>query len=395
MKSDISVVIPLYNKEKEIACTLRSVLAQTSQPLEIIVVDDGSTDGSAARVEEIGSPLIRLIQQENRGVSAARNRAMQEACGEYAALLDGDDTWEPGYLAEIERLIAAYPGCGAYATSFNVDDGHHLTPGDTPQTEGVVDFFTEALSHYVLIPSSTTLRRKPALSLGGFPEGMRLGEDQYLWTKLARTSPVCFSPARLVRYSKAASNRSAAIYRPEQTRFSFEDLYEPAARDSSNEYVARAALGKALVVSAKGGTAEAARAANSSPTPGTTGVRCANSASSTHCPSAGAVRCSRPTTAWPGRSPGKGCNETPGHNRRGSGRHDSRAKPPTNTLRQTKKSRHREMPGSSLCAKRKTTPLPPRPSWRYRRSPRRRPPPDARSASRPPHAPRREAPWYP
>ena len=238
MKSDISVVIPLYNKEKEIACTLRSVLAQTSQPLEIIVVDDGSTDGSAARVEEIGSPLIRLIQQENRGV-----------------------TWEPGYLAEIERLIAAYPGCGAYATSFNVDDGHHLTPGDTPQTEGVVDFFTEALSHYVLIPSSTTLRRKPALSLGGFPEGMRLGEDQYLWTKLARTSPVCFSPARLVRYSKAASNRSAAIYRPEQTRFSFEDLYEPAARDSSNEYVARAALGKALVISAKGGTAEAARAA--------------------------------------------------------------------------------------------------------------------------------------
>ena len=209
MKSDISVVIPLYNKEKEIARTLRSVLAQTSQPLEIIVVDDGSTDGSAARVEE----------------------------------------------------IAAYPGCGAYATSFNVDDGHHLTPGDTPQTEGVVDFFTEALSHYVLIPSSTTLRRKPALSLGGFPEGMRMGEDQYLWTKLARTSPVCFSPARLVRYSKAASNRSAAIYRPEQTRFSFEDLYEPAARDSSNEYVARAALGKALVVSAKGGTAEAARAA--------------------------------------------------------------------------------------------------------------------------------------
>ena len=64
MKSDISVVIPLYNKEKEIACTLRSVLAQTSQPLEIIVVDDGSTDGSAARVEEIGSPLIRLIRQE-------------------------------------------------------------------------------------------------------------------------------------------------------------------------------------------------------------------------------------------------------------------------------------------------------------------------------------------
>lgn len=395
MKSDISVVIPLYNKEKEIACTLRSVLAQTSQPLEIIVVDDGSTDGSAARVEEIGSPLIRLIQQENRGVSAARNRAMQEACGEYAALLDGDDTWEPGYLAEIERLIAAYPGCGAYATSFNVDDGHHLTPGDTPQTEGVVDFFTEALSHYVLIPSSTTLRRKPALSLGGFPEGMRMGEDQYLWTKLARTSPVCFSPARLVRYSKAASNRSAAIYRPEQTRFSFEDLYEPAARDSSNEYVARAALGKALVVSAKGGTAEAARAAKffAYTRHDRRTLRKLRILNALPVRWRGPLLAAYNRLAW--AIAGKGCNETPGHNHRGSGRHDSRAKPPTNPLRQTKKSRHREMPGSSLCAKRKTTPLPPRPSWRYRRSPRRRPPPDARSASRPPHAPRREAPWYP
>ena len=261
MKSDISVVIPLYNKEKEIARTLRSVLAQTSQPLEIIVVDDGSTDGSAARVEEIGSPLIRLIQQENRGVSAARNRAMQEACGEYAALLDGDDTWEPGYLAEIERLIAAYPGCGAYATSFNVDDGHHLTPGDTPQTEGVVDFFTEALSHYVLIPSSTTLRREPALSLGGFPEGMKIGGDMYMWIKIARRYAVCFSPKPLANYTKVASNPTASSYTPERTRYSFEELYDPSAPEEYNEFVARAALGKALIISAKGGTKEAARAA--------------------------------------------------------------------------------------------------------------------------------------
>lgn len=394
MKSDISVVIPLYNKEKEIACTLRSVLAQTSQPLEIIVVDDGSTDGSAARVEEIGSPLIRLIRQENRGVSAARNRAMQEACGEYAALLDGDDTWEPGYLAEIERLIAAYPGCGAYATSFNVDDGHHLTPGDTPQTEGVVDFFTEALSHYVLIPSSTTLRREPALSLGGFPEGMRMGEDQYLWTKLARTSPVCFSPARLVRYSKAASNRSAAIYRPEQTRFSFEDLYEPAARDSSNEYVAPRSTGQSPRRQRQrrhGGSRAGCEILRLHP------ARPAYAAQTAH-----PQRTARPLarSAARGLQP-PGLGDRP--ERDVTKRRDATAEAPADTTvgrsppppPPNKKSRHREMPGSSLCAKRKTTPLPPRPSWRYRRSPRRRPPPDARSASRPPHAPRREAPWYP
>ena len=98
---EVSVIIPAYNLEGYLDTCLQSVLAQTLGNFEAIVVDDGSTDGSAARVEEIGSPLIRLIRQENRGVSAARNRAMQEACGEYAALLDGDDTWEPGYLAEI------------------------------------------------------------------------------------------------------------------------------------------------------------------------------------------------------------------------------------------------------------------------------------------------------
>lgn len=298
MKSDISVVIPLYNKEKEIACTLRSVLAQTSQPLEIIVVDDGSTDGSAARVEEIGSPLIRLIQQENRGVSAARNRAMQEACGEYAALLDGDDTWEPGYLAEIERLIAAYPGCGAYATSFNVDDGHHLTPGDTPQTEGVVDFFTEALSHYVLIPSSTTLRRKPALSLGGFPEGMRLGEGSIPLDETRPHQPglllpgparalleSCFQP-----FGSHLPPGTDAIFlrRPIRTRRPrFEQrIRRPRGTGQSPRRQRQRR---------HGGSCPAAKFFAYTRT---TGVRCANSASSTHCLSVGAVHCSRPTTAW-------------------------------------------------------------------------------------------------
>lgn len=260
MKSDISVVVPLYNKEREIGATLRSVLAQTLPPLEIVVVDDGSTDGSAAEVERIDSPLVRLVLQENRGVSAARNRAITEARGHYVALLDGDDTWEPGYLAEITRLIATYPGCGAYATAFRIDDGRRLTDGNTPCTEGRIDFFTESLTRYVLIPSTTTLNRELTLSLGGFPEGMRMGEDQYLWTKIARAADVCFSPQRLVHYSKAASNRSAAIYRPEQTAYCFQDLYDPVASEASNEYIARAALGKALVLSAKGDTEGASRA---------------------------------------------------------------------------------------------------------------------------------------
>ncbi len=259
MNADITVVIPLYNKEAEIARAIRSVMAQSVQPHEIIVVDDGSTDRSAAIVEELQCPKVRLIRQLNRGVSAARNLAILKAETEWVALLDGDDRWEPDYLKEILRLRQLYPGCGAYSTAFWVDTDGRLTPGDNPEQEGVTDFFAESLGRYVLIPSSTTLRRELVLRLGGFPEGMRMGEDQYLWTLVARNAAVCFSPSRQVVYSRSAANRSAAIYRKEECPHTIEELYDPAATDISNEYVARVALGKALVVSSHGGTAEAAR----------------------------------------------------------------------------------------------------------------------------------------
>ena len=93
--SSISVIIPLYNKRREIEGTIRSVLAQTRQPDEIVVVDDGSTDGSAEIVRSIGSPLVRLVPQVNAGECAARNRAIAEARGEYIALLDADDSGSP------------------------------------------------------------------------------------------------------------------------------------------------------------------------------------------------------------------------------------------------------------------------------------------------------------
>lgn len=258
--SRISVIIPLYNKVQEIERTLRSVARQSVQPLEVIVVDDGSTDGSAEAVEAMALPIVRLVRQTNRGVSAARNRAMQMAQGEWVALLDGDDCWEAEYLENVERMLDSYTAAGAIGTAFLVDDGKSLVEGNTPTEEGVVDFFAESMSRYVLIPSATVVRRDLALAMGGFPEGMRMAEDQYLWTKIARTAQVAFSPRRLVIYSRVAENRSASIYQPEQTTHSLEELYDERAADLSNEYIARVALGKALVESARGGTAAARRA---------------------------------------------------------------------------------------------------------------------------------------
>lgn len=258
--SNISVVIPLYNKASEIELTLCSVLMQSVQPREIIVVDDGSTDGSAEIVERLATPIVRLIRQQNQGVSAARNRAMREATGEWVALLDGDDMWGTDYLRSVAAMIERWPGCGAYGTGFVIDDGERQVKANYCQQEGVVDFFAESMTRYVLIPSATTLRRDLALQLGGFPEGMRMGEDQYLWTKIARASRVAFSPKPVAVYSRTAENRSVAIYRAEQTAYSLEDLYDAEASAISNEYVARVALGKALVESVRGGTAEARRA---------------------------------------------------------------------------------------------------------------------------------------
>ncbi len=158
------------------------------------------------------------------------------------------------------QLIEQYPECGAYGSAFYVDNGDKLVVADTPQSCGVVNFFEESMSRYVLIPSAAILSRDLVVELGGFPEGMRMGEDQYLWTKIARCADVAFSPVPMAIYSRAASNRSAAIFRPEQTKFSLEDLYDVEASAISNEYVARVALGKALVESTRGGTAQAQRA---------------------------------------------------------------------------------------------------------------------------------------
>lgn len=257
-----SVIIPLYNKQREIGDTVRSVLAQTLQPTEIVVVDDGSTDGSAEIVRSIASPLVKLVSQANAGECAARNRAIAESTGDYIALLDADDTWEPGFLEEIAAMTAEFPGCGVYSTAFNIVSHDGRFPARTPSERGVVgNFFRDSAHRYISIPSASAIPRAVFESVGGFPEGMKIGGDMYMWIKIARRYPVCFSPALLANYSKVASNRSSAIYTPERTRYSFEELYDPAAPDEYNEFVARAALGKALIISARGGTKEAAQAA--------------------------------------------------------------------------------------------------------------------------------------
>lgn len=203
-----SIVIPLYNKEGQIANTLRSVFAQTCTDYEIVIVNDGSTDGSAAAVEAINDPRIRLIHQQNAGVSAARNRGIAEARGQYIALLDADDEWKPEYLATISELICKYPDCDVFATRYEFEDEYGnkrkviLRHMGINGKDGIVSNYFKVASHSdaPLWTSAVVASKKALIHVNGFPEGVTSGEDLLTWAKLA------------CEFKIAISNRIEAVY---------------------------------------------------------------------------------------------------------------------------------------------------------------------------------------
>lgn len=204
-----SVVIPLYNKERQIAGTLRSVFAQTCADYEIIVVDDGSTDGSAAVVESLHDPRIRLIRQANAGVSAARNLGIAEARGEYIALLDADDEWRPEYLATIAVLIRKYPQCDVFATNYSHVDSNGKTfptilrklPFDGD--DGILYNYFEvaSVSSPPICSICITARKEAFQSVGGFPLGIKSGEDLLTWARLAARYRIAYSKKPLAVFN--------------------------------------------------------------------------------------------------------------------------------------------------------------------------------------------------
>ena len=117
------------------------------------------------------------------------------------------------------------------------------------------------MGRYPIIPSTATLRRSTVLNCGGFPEGMRIGEDQWLWVRMIQNgAQFAYSPTSLVRYSRTASNRSASIYRAEECALSIAELYDPKQSETLNEYIARIGIGKAITQSVRGGTEDAKKA---------------------------------------------------------------------------------------------------------------------------------------
>lgn len=216
MTPSVSVIIPLYNKAPHIRETLESVFAQSVQPDEIIVVDDGSTDGSGDIVAGIDHPGLILIRQANQGVSVARNAGVNQARGDYVAFLDADDLWKPNHIEELVRLINDYPGAGLYSTMHLICmQGVFYVPRSPFGREfsGIVKDFCAAYADGLsLVWSSTACARREALiSIGGFPVNVHHGEDVITWIKLAQRFDVAHSSRITAIYNRDAINRAANL----------------------------------------------------------------------------------------------------------------------------------------------------------------------------------------
>ncbi|MCY2960589.1 MAG: glycosyltransferase [Planctomycetota bacterium] len=201
MSPRVTVVVPTYQGEAFVRATLDSVLAQTYTDYELVVCDDGSTDGTLAILGSYGDRL-RLVKQANRGVAAARNRAAETARGEFLAFLDHDDLWEPELLATLVPLLSADSGTGLVYSDALVIDKAGLVRGRRGQylNYHAGEVFDHLL-HGNFIPVETTLMRTALYrELGGCDVGLRYLEDYELCLRVARRARIGFHPGPLARY---------------------------------------------------------------------------------------------------------------------------------------------------------------------------------------------------
>ncbi len=180
----VSVVIPAYNAERYIGETLESVLAQTYRDFEVVVVDDGSTDGTREIVRNYGEP-VRLVEQPNSGPAAARNRGIREARGRFIAFIDADDLWHPEKLAlQVPKFDSPQVGL-VYCRVARVDaEGRVIEESVARNPQGWV--FEDFLFRNHCPTSGAVVRKEAFERCGYFPEDMVWAEDWHLWLRIAR-----------------------------------------------------------------------------------------------------------------------------------------------------------------------------------------------------------------
>lgn len=211
----VSVVMPLYNKASYVERALKSVFAQTLEDIEIIVVDDGSTDEGPALVERLVDSRLRLLKQTNAGPGAARNRGLREARADYVAFLDADDRWLPEFLDDSVAILERYPSAAAVNCGWYEDPGGPFAARwwrDCHIDEGLVTITPETRAADIVAmvaytnPSTMVARTESVRRWGGFYEHQsRYSEDATLYTRMFLNEPFYFHPRLLAGMDVQAS----------------------------------------------------------------------------------------------------------------------------------------------------------------------------------------------
>ncbi|MFT6710755.1 MAG: glycosyltransferase involved in cell wall biosynthesis [Arenicella sp.] len=222
MQPNITVVIPLYNKQDSIIRAIDSVLKQTISAQQLIIVDDGSTDFSVAKVVDriayyqgLGAAThIKLVSQTNGGVALARNVGVENVSTSHVALLDADDTYQQGFIETITFLIKTYRQASVFITGYQF-----LCKGELPRVANwaknlkksehglLEDFFGLAAKGDLPITASSICMETNVLKkVGGFPLGQQMGEDQWVWALLALRSNIAYSSMVQSNYYLGAEN---------------------------------------------------------------------------------------------------------------------------------------------------------------------------------------------
>jgi glycosyltransferase involved in cell wall biosynthesis len=212
----ISIIIPLYNKEKHIKETLNSVLNQSFKNFEVIIIDDHSADNSRNIVNEIKDNRITIYTNPKKGVSSARNYGINLSKNKYVALLDADDIWDLNYLSEIITLINEYPLAGAYCSGWAYfDDDKNVTfPFNNFAfnfKDYISNYFEKAIENSIITSSSVIMDKSIFKKTKGFDENLEIGEDIDLWIRLALITKICYINKCLVLYRKNSSSDKIQI----------------------------------------------------------------------------------------------------------------------------------------------------------------------------------------
>jgi glycosyltransferase involved in cell wall biosynthesis len=208
MSPAVTVIMPVYDRERFVCEAIASVLAQTFGDFEVIIVDDGSTDGTAAVVAAVDDPRLRYIAQPHRGVAAAMNTGLRAARGRYVARLDSDDVWLPDLLATQVAVLETRPEVAVvYARGQGMEADGTLTthvwgfgprwPGDALRSQLHGDFTCNI---------TVVARRACIERAGGFDESLAAHEDWDLWLRVARHSLFAFTDRVLARFRRHGGN---------------------------------------------------------------------------------------------------------------------------------------------------------------------------------------------